>query len=73
MTRALVNASLNWLKVFLVLGVKKIISPIALKFHAYIKFLDFAFFDFLDENALLPFLFLTSTTSLFSLSVIFLG
>ena len=41
----MINACRKWLKIFLVLGVKKLSSPIAPIFGTRIKFLDFSFLD----------------------------
>ena len=59
------NASLKWLKAFLVLEVKKLGSPIALIFRIYVNYLDFLFLD-LDESTtvLSALLLLPLTTSL---------
>ena len=49
MIEALINASRKWLKIFLILRIRKISFSIAPIFGICIKFLDLLFFDWLNE------------------------
>ena len=68
--KAWVNTSFSWLKASFMPEVSKVSSPIALRFNAHVEFWDFAFFDFLDANAILLLSFLPSAISSFILLTI---